>query len=385
VQPLKSSTPPPRSGPRSTTGSPVKRSSVLAGIGAALVGVAGCRSGADDAEATAGSTAAGSTAAGSTAATASTGSTTSSVTPAVSPAARKSATRPVVRSTPPFFGCTASGAPSDDSTVRGVVAATGRHPTVLSYFQQIAFPFPATVLPGIAKLGATPMLSIETWAGGQGSPANRPADQPAYTLARIIDGQHDAALRTLAATIREFDAKVLLRLDHEMNATWYPWCEAANGNSAGEYVQMWRHVRTVFARAGVTRAEWVWAPNVILPGAGGAGFTPLAGLYPGDDLVDIVGLDGYASPGQGAWSVFDPTIAQLAFTKRPMIIAETGASGVSDKAGWIRSLGQWLDRRPRIGGFVWYQESDADDNWRFDDTRADLAAFRQVLTELHVR
>jgi beta-mannanase len=47
-------------------------------------------------------------------------------------------------------------------------------------------------------------------------------------------------------------------------------------------------VHDLFAAAGARNVTWMWSPNVTYPGA-----APLAGLYPGDDYVDWVGLSGY--------------------------------------------------------------------------------------------
>ena len=37
-----------------------------------------------------------------------------------------------------------------------------------------------------------------------------------------------------------------------MNGNWFPWSETRNGNSSGEYVAAWRHVRDIFRAEGVT-------------------------------------------------------------------------------------------------------------------------------------
>ena len=89
---------------------------------------------------------------------------------------------------------------------------------------------------------------------------------------------------------------LLLRFAHEMNADWYPWDgvrASAPGTHDGpaRYVAAWRHVHAVFAAAGATNVRWVWSPNHrSIPAAA---WNDAARYYPGDDVVDWIGVDGY--------------------------------------------------------------------------------------------
>ena len=98
-------------------------------------------------------------------------------------------------------------------------------------------------------------------------------------------------LEKTAELIIELNIPVILRPFHEMNGNWFWW-----GNSAytdGEsYVKLYRAAVT-FLRERVNRGDkdllsFCWSPN----------FSPnfsadLQKYYPGDDFVDIVGLDVY--------------------------------------------------------------------------------------------
>jgi beta-mannanase len=122
--------------------------------------------------------------------------------------------------------------------------------------------------------------------------------QPAYQLADIIAGTYDSYITGWATAAAAWGKPCYLRFAHEMNGNWYPWAEAVNGNTAGQYATAWQHVRDIFTAAGATNVKWIWAPNVLYSGS-----TALAGLYPGDSYVDVVGVDGYNYQGRVRGSV----------------------------------------------------------------------------------
>ena len=64
-----------------------------------------------------------------------------------------------------------------------------------------------------------------------------------------------------------------------MNGNWFPWSEGLNGNTAGQFVQMWQHVWNIFQAAGAnTYVIWLWAPNRV---DNLAHAPSLSELYPG--------------------------------------------------------------------------------------------------------
>jgi mannan endo-1,4-beta-mannosidase len=119
---------------------------------------------------------------------------------------------------------------------------------------------------------------------------------------------------------------------------------------------------------------WVWSPNVSYENS-----TPLAGLYPGDEYVDWIGLSGYygtvgAQQYRTFDQIFDPTIAQLrTFTQRPLVITEVGATDQAGrKAEWVQNFLTILPRHADIIGFIWY-EAVKETDWRIAGTAAGQA------------
>jgi hypothetical protein len=232
--------------------------------------------------------------------------------------------------------------------------------------------------------GAIPLVDWNPWdANAGGAP-----DQPDFALSRIAAGDFDAYIASWAAGARDWGHPLLLRFAHEMNGDWFPWSEARNGNSAGDYVAAWRHVHDVFASVGATNVSWVWSPNAVY-----AGSLPLAGLYPGDAYVDWVAIDGYnwgIHPSRpDVWRSFadivGPTYDALGALApgKPVMIAETGSTEHGgSKAGWISdALSQIPERFPRIRALVWFNWDADGIDWSIESSPSARAAFRAGIAD----
>jgi beta-mannanase len=235
-------------------------------------------------------------------------------------------------------------------------------------------PFDATRATAAADRGALPVLTWEPWAPGAG------VQQPAYTLARIGHGSHDEYVTGFARQVRDWGGQVAVRFLHELNAPTYPWGVGVNGNTAAEAVTAWKHVRAVFDREGVRNVVWVWSVNVHAPGT-----TPYAEIYPGDDAVDWVAVDGYnggtALPW-GGWrsprELFGTSMDDLrVLSDRPLAITEVGsAEQGGDKAAWVDQLFRLaVERRVRV--LIWFQYAKEAD-WRVNSSPRSAAAFRRA-------
>lgn len=116
-------------------------------------------------------------------------------------------------------------------------------------------------------------LLIDATAGDFAGGANGAYDQHFAQLARnLVD-------RGLEDTV--------IRLGWEFNGETFPW--AVSDGQIDDYQRFWR--RAVTAMRGVDGAnlQFDWCPNITLDATG----RPFADLYPGDDVVDIIGLGFY--------------------------------------------------------------------------------------------
>lgn len=266
-----------------------------------------------------------------------------------------------------WFGVATPGLPRDVAPFNDLVEKIGTHPQVAVFYKQWYWkaPFPAADCDVLLAGGSVPEVTWEPWNPAAG------VNQPDYSLASIAAGKYDAYLTSWARDIAAWGKPIRIRLMHEMNGTWYPWCVGVNGNTAADYVAAWRHVRGLFAA--VPNAQWVWCPNI---------GTPFNLMFPGSSMVDEVALDGYN--GYGPWTSFEKLFGTdidhlTRMTSRPISIGEMGCTEVGgDKAAWIDGMWSSLAARPRVNGVVWFNFAAAHD-WRLETPPAALAAFKAGL------
>jgi hypothetical protein len=273
------------------------------------------------------------------------------------------------------LGLAVAGAPTDLSEITSIEARTGADVDQVTFYRSWSLrgDFPAADADRVVAAGAVPELVWEPWdpAGG--------LDQPDYALDRVVAGHFDTYLTRWARQIRGWGQPLVIRFAHEANGDWYPWSAGVNGNTAADYRAAWKKVVAVFDKQQVTNVTWLFTANVPYPGS-----KSLANLYPGDAVVDRVGLDGYNWGTTQAWStwqsfgeVFGPGVAELdALSTRPIHVTETGAPEAAggDKAAWIADMWAWLDAHPEVSGLTWFSLAKEAD-WRVDSSEASLAAY----------
>lgn len=203
-------------------------------------------------------------------------------------------------------------------------------------------------------------LSIAVPLGFGRANARSPEGREAIrqNLRSVADGDFDDAYRRLAQ--RLIDAgypDAIIRLGHEFNGAWSPWSSRHNEEV---YIEAYRHVHTVLREeSDGFRFDWT---------AMRAGWQEWAvEAYPGDDYVDIVGMDVYwkVQDGDAPWSTdvwesdFLPTMrSQQTFAAardKPVSYPEWGLSG-GDNPAFIEAMHAWLSSLPETGpGHLEYQ------------------------------
>ncbi len=146
------------------------------------------------------------------------------------------------------------------------------------------------------RLGATSTLSAHLpnpVTGGDygdlsGDPVATLLDDPAP-----LDAHLDQVAELAAAAVDD-DGElipIIFRPFHEGNGDWFWW----GGSRAAE---LYRHSVTYLRdELGVTNLLYAWSPNGPFDGSEDA----YLATYPGDDVVDILGLDFYDSSGDGSY------------------------------------------------------------------------------------
>ena len=169
----------------------------------------------------------------------------------------------------------------------------------------------------VRQHGTLPIIDWSPWdlAAGGGP------DQPDFQLSDVISGRYDAYIRQWATAAAAWGHPFFLRYCHEMNGTWYPWSEGANGNSPGQFVQAWRHVHDIFQSVGASNVTWLWSPNEIASYDG----IPMTELYPGPAYVDWAGHERLQL---GRWGAR----GQLALLRRSLLARPTTRCGPPPRA-----------------------------------------------------
>jgi len=192
-----------------------------------------------------------------------------------------------------------------------------------------------------------------------------------YAFGALLDGESWAKAAAGAYDARWIDqldvlrsswgnrpaGAVYLRFAHEFNGSWYPW--RVTPADAVNFTAAW--VRWAgLARQHFPGARIVWCPN-----AGSSYDYDVRTLYPGDQVVDVIGVDQYnfwpwantAQELQAKWEATDrggprgpETFRRFAAEHgKPMALPEWGndsragdASGGGDSPAFITFVHDWL-------------------------------------------
>jgi mannan endo-1,4-beta-mannosidase len=275
---------------------------------------------------------------------------------------------------PRLFGLSIPGsslASVQDAQAAG--ASLGRAPQVINFYMAWEWqdPFPTATVAAIRDTGAVPEITWEPWDPHNGAP------QAAYQLADL--DRYDAYVDAFAKACAAYGDEVALRFGHEMNSDWYPWSVSTNGGSPDAYVAAYRRLHERFVAAGATNVRWVWCPNVIYKDQPDL----ISESYPGDDVVDIVGVDGYNRGGRSPEDLFAPTLDLLKGVglHKPLWINEVGSIAMPDKARWITDLFDYL-HSTAVNCVVWFEiDAAGTPDWRLLSTSETASAAREAIAD----
>ena len=256
-----------------------------------------------------------------------------------------------------YLGVYEPDAPHTYAGVNQFAHAIGRQPNLVSYYSPWLEPFQVGFVRLAANHGAETIVQID--------PKN-------ISLSSIAAGRYDAYLRSYAAAVEAYGARVVLSFGHEMNGSWYSW--GYKHTPPKVFVAAWRHVVTVFRAKGATNVVWLWTVNVLNKSI------PIPSpdsWWPGSSYVDWVGIDGYYYQSSESFAqVFGPTIVDvLGLTHDPVFIAETGAAPSADQPAKINDLFAGI-RTYGLTGFLWFDENTQGRAWRINSPKA-FSAFRR--------
>ena len=195
-------------------------------------------------------------------------------------------------------------------------------------------------------------------------------------LAEVAGGLHDAEFEAAAKAIAEAHPKAIIRIGWEMNIVDSAWF--AKGQEA-DYIGAYRRVVGIFRRhSGDFKYDWCpgWGPQELA--------ADLA--YPGDDVVDYIGLDVYDFKQEGTpqerWDTYYLKVPfglqwQRDFATargKRMSYPEWGVGHFGDNPLFIQQMHDWFVRNRDQIAYAAYFDVDGQwptqiDNGRFPNSQ----------------
>ena len=175
-----------------------------------------------------------------------------------------------------------------------------------------------------------------------------PGSSDTSDLGSVAAGQHDDAFRGFAQNlVDQGRAASIVRLGWEFNGNWYGW----SAWDAVTWRAAFRHVAQVLKSVD---------PAVLIDYDGNVGVSqsadPFGAVYPGDDVVDIIGVDAYDNEwnhvtDQKSWDAFrtgvgglDRWAAFAAAHGKKVSVPEWGVNvkGPGDNPFYVQRMHDWF-------------------------------------------
>ena len=278
---------------------------------------------------------------------------------------------------PPRFGVSTPGGLAGARELQAIADAVDRRAEMVMCFEDFFAEPPVAAMAVARYCGADPIITWEPWCWTD--------DRSPAVMNALISGALDDYVHRWAEEIGGWRSTAYVRFAHQFNGDWYPWTPGG-GTPAAAYVTAWQRLHDIFQVQQVDNVRWIWAPTVVGSGA-------LTDWYPGDEYVDVLGIDGYNWGASLPWSrwidpedLFGTMLDQLrsVSAQKPILVTEVGcAESGGRKADWIARFVDFLGRQHDVMGFVWCERNKETD-WRITSTPESAAAMGSALRTARV-
>jgi mannan endo-1,4-beta-mannosidase len=194
------------------------------------------------------------------------------------------------------------------------------------------------------------------------------------TVASVLDGgdRHELFLGWLDriadfmnSLVTPYGVKVpvLFRPWHEHSGSWFWWGQDLC--TADQYKALWRMTAVRLKERGVQNVLYAYSPNSM----GNATKETFMERYPGDDIIDLIGLDQYCFSEEGDTAAITRYAADLdnnlsmicdiaAEHGKAVALTETGFESLKANDWWTQTLAPVLARHPISYVLVWRNAHD---------------------------
>lgn len=272
------------------------------------------------------------------------------------------------------FGVVVNDYANHSGGVSSVESMLGKPISHLSFFKQFGGKNSYLIESDLAYAKSRNMKLIIAWEPWD---PNQGMSQSTDYLKDIPTGRHDAYLQSFAQGVKNYGGPVIIRFGHEMNGNWYPW-----GNRPEEYKTAYRYIVNLFQAQGVSNVSWMW--NINTDNVPYSPISTVANFYPGDNVVDFIGIDGYnfGTPWRSFTEIFSGSYNYLSSNyNKPLYIAETASSETGgNKSSWVEDMLKISlpNNFKRISEITWFNIIKETD-WRIDSSVSSLQSFKYNL------
>jgi len=260
---------------------------------------------------------------------------------------------------------------------------TGRTAAIFHTYHKGNEKFPTKAEIAMTQDPANPRVLLLNWKVAEGS-----------NWAAVAKGDQDARIKAWATYVKQnYRQKFFLALHHEPEND----VNKGTGNTAKDYAAMYRHVITLLRAEGVTNAINVLA---YMGNEKWMAQSWWKDLYPGDDVVDWIGLDSYVSvqdkyhlgdmgdlldrkPTGGGLGWYDWAVTN--HPGKPIMVAEWGmyhsTKSKADKTAAFNSVVPELKKHPKVKAVVYFDTASDDEGDRdisVNSTPANLAECKKI-------
>ena len=263
----------------------------------------------------------------------------------------------------------------DLSQLQNYSNLVGKRPVIVHGFQQFYDPINVSGINIV--LANYPQFLLTLESGGM-------------NLDQILAGQADGHFDRIGRALGPMSRTIYVRLMHEMNGNWYSYSSSRVSDGERKYRDAFRRGVTRMKAAGGSNLRFVWCPNVRAPVWGG---NPLRNFYPGDDVVDILGLDGYAGYRTSTPFtfniVFDAAVDEICaiHASKPLWLCEWGMDAwdysVAEKERFFdAAIASFKSQRySRVKASLYFHSTQEGYRWKVDDPVACLDNYKGMIND----
>jgi hypothetical protein len=252
----------------------------------------------------------------------------------------------------------------------------GKRPVIVHGFQQFRDPIGVSGINNV--LANYPQFLLTLESGG-------------LNLDQILAGQSDAHFDRIGRDLGSINHTIYVRLMHEMNGNWYSYSARNVSDGERKYRDAFRRGVNRMRAAGGSNLRFVWCPNVRAPVWEGS--NPLVNFYPGSDVVNIFGLDGYAGYRRSTPFtfniVFDSAVDEICAidASKPLWLCEWGMDAwdysAAEKSRFFDDARASFktQRYSRVAASLYFHSTQEGYRWMVNDPPACLDSYRGMIND----